>query len=147
MKLSELLRPDLVLTKQACSSKDELIEILVKQICGAANSPPFPPDEILSRIKTRERIGGTVFPTGLAVPHTRLAECEDFFITLGMPAEPVFHDGTQVRLMALMITSQTGGPLYLPAVALMGRLSMDADYFSRLCGAENYEDFIKIFIP
>jgi len=144
MTLSELLQPDLVFTQKNCASKDELISMLLDQIYSTHRTPPLPPKEMLDRIKLREEIGGTLLPSGLSIPHARLAGYDGFILALGMPAEALFHQGLRIRLMALMISSQSGGPLYLPTLAFLTKISRDDEYFPRLCGAENYEALIKI---
>jgi len=144
MTLSELLQPELVLTKKICSSKDELMAALLEQVYRTDLTPPLPLTEMLRKIKMREEIGGTLLPSGLSIPHAKLENFEGFILAIGTPAEPLFQQGLQVRLMALMITNLTGGPWYLPTMAFLTRLSRDADYFQRLCGTENYEDFMKI---
>lgn len=144
MTLSELLAPNLVLTKKACTSKDELIVMLVEHIYKTELPLPLSPKEMLKKIKIREEIGGTLFPSGLSVPHARLPNYDGFILALGMPAEPIFHQGIKIRLMALMITNQAGGLWYLPTLAYLTKLSRDTEYFSRLSGAENYDDVIEI---
>ena len=144
MTLTELLKPHLILTKAVCSSKDELITKLVELLYAKDNKPPLPREEVLGKIKMREAIGGTLLPSGLSVPHARIIDYEDFAIVMGTPKEPLFHDKAQVRLMALMLSSQTGGPYYLPTLAAMTKITRDEEFLSRLCGADSAEEFINI---
>ena len=144
MTVLDLLKPELVLIKADCSSKDELINKLVEKICETVDGFPIAKEELLQSVYKRELIGGTLLPSGLAVPHTRLAIYEDFVFTIGTAKEPIFHDDIQVSLMALMVSSQSGGPYYLPTVAALTKISMDKDYFTRLAEADNKEDFLKI---
>ena len=144
MTLTELIKPELVLPKITCASKDELIAKLVEQIYDTNGELPLSREDLLKIIDKREQIGGTLLPSGLSIPHARLENFENFIFTLGTPAEPLFHEGQQVRLAAMMITSQPGGPWYLPVLAALTKISKDEEYFSRLCGAENPENFISI---
>ena len=146
MKLSEVLECDLIHLNIECASKDELISKLLDQVYNAGKAPPFPPAEVMSKIKIREGIGGTLLPSGLSVPHARLKGYEGFIVALGTSSKPLFHDGIQIRLMALMISSQSGGPLYLPSLAAFTKLSRDGQYFSRLCGAESPERLFSIVL-
>ena len=147
MTLSELLLPELVLIKQNCVSKDGLISVLLDRIYATDRKPPVPREEALRKIKMREEVGGTLLPSGLSVPHVRLADFEGFNLALGIPAGPVFdEEGRRVRLMALMISNQTGSLWYLPVLKALTILSRETGYFSRLCAAENYEDFTKILL-
>jgi len=133
------------LLKTACSSKDELITKLLKKIYDTNHNLPLLMEEVFDTIIKREKIGGTVFPTGLSVPHARLKNFDGFVIALATPAEALFHDGIQIRMMALMITSQSGGLYYLPALAALTKISRDSAYFGRLYSTENFADMIRIF--
>ena len=144
MTLSELLKPELVLPKIACASKDELIAKLLERIYDSGQKLPLSKEELLETINLREQIGGTLLPSGLSVPHARLKDYEGFVFAVGTPAEPLFHDGLEIRVAAMMITSQSGGPWYLTVLAALTKISKDGEYFSRLCGADNPEDFLKI---
>jgi PTS system nitrogen regulatory IIA component len=138
------MKPELIITRAVCVSKDELIVSLIERIYGSGAEVPIPQNDLSDAVLLREKIGGTILPSGLAVPHARLPAYEGFILTLGAPSKPIFHEGFQIRLMALMISSQSGGPYYLPAIAALTRISRDSDFLSRLCKAENPEDLICI---
>ena len=144
MTLTKLLKPELALVKIICASKDELIAKLVRHIHDTGWELPLKEEDLLKTINMREQIGGTLLPSGLSIPHARLENFEDFVLALAVPAKPLFHEGHKIRLAAMMITSQSGGPWYLPVLAALTRISRDEKYFSRLCGAENPGDFINI---
>ena len=144
MALSSLMDKDLVLLKTKSSSKEELILQLLTKVYDAGRGPPFPLNEVLGRIAMREEIGGTLLPSGLSVPHARLRGYEDFVLAMGTPEEPIIQNNIQIKLMSLMISSQSGGVHYLPTLAALTKLSRDRAYFSRLCSTEGAEDFIQI---
>jgi len=144
MTLLELIKPELILTNAPCASKDELISSIVKKIYSAGMEPPVTKDILLQAISKREQIGGTLLPSGLSVPHARLNDFEGFVMALGTTKEPLLCEGTQLRLMALMISSQSGGPYYLPAVAALTKISRNTEFLSLLSRAENTESFISL---
>ena len=144
MTLSELLKPALVLAKLPCASKDELISKLAAKVYEAGTPLPLSQKELLETINTREQIGGTLLPSGLSLPHARLKGFEDFIIVIATPAQPLYHDGQQIILSAMMITSQSGGPWYLEVLAALTKMSRNREYFTRLCSTENASDFLKI---
>ena len=144
MTLSELLESELILPKTACASRDELIRKLVEQVYRTNRALPILQKDILDTIYRREQIGGTLLPSGLSVPHARLKDFEGIILALGTPAEPLFHEGLQIRMMALMITSQSGAPWYLTTLAALTKISRDDEYLSRLCRAEDTENFYRI---
>jgi PTS system nitrogen regulatory IIA component len=144
MTLLELTKPELILINAPCASKDNLIITLIEQIYSAGFKPPVLQDDLLQTILKREQIGGTLLPSGLSVPHARIGGFDGFILTFGMSKEPLFHEGTQIRLMALMVSSQSGGLFYLPTVAALTKISRDAAFLSNLCKAENAEEFISL---
>ena len=144
MTLTELIKPDLVFPKIVCASKDELISNLLRQIYNTGREFPLSLEELLETIYTREQIGGTLLPSGLSIPHARINGFGDFILALATPARPLFHEGQEIRLAAMMITSQSGGPWYLAVLAALTKISRDAEFLSRLSGAETPEDFISI---
>jgi PTS system nitrogen regulatory IIA component len=144
MTLVELIKPELVLTNTLCTSKNDLINSIVEKIYSAGMGLPVSQDVLLQSIFMREQIGGTFLPSGLSVPHARLKDFEGFIMAFGTTKEPLFHEGTQLRLMAMMISSQSGGPYYLPAVAALTKISRDSEFLSLLSAAENAEGFIRL---
>jgi len=144
MTLLDLVKPGMALPKTRCSSKNELIVRLVDQVYSTNREFPLPRQDLLDIIGMREIIGGTLLPSGLSIPHARLEHYDDFIIVLGTPMETLFQDGRRINLMALMITSKWGSPYYLPVLAELAKISRDEEYFSRLCGADNPEDFTRI---
>ena len=144
MTLSELLKSELILLKTQCASKDDLVSTLVEKLYTTGHEFPLPKNDLLKTINMREQIGGTMLPSGLSVPHARLRDYEGFILALATPAEGLFHEGLQIHLMALMISSQSGGPWYLPSLAALTKISRDKDYLLSLSGAETPEDFIAI---
>ena len=144
MTLSKLLDHKLILTKYSSSSKDDLLSKLVDHIYSADIEFPIPKNDLLEVVQKREQIGGTMFPSGLSVPHARLSDFEGFIIALATPNGPIFHEGIQLRLMSLLISSQTGGLYYLPTIAALAKISKDSEYLSRLTEADNPQLFIEL---
>ena len=144
MHLSDLLDDELLMPKTVCTSKDEIINKLIERIYGTKLEFPLLRQEMTKTIYIRELIGGTVLPSGLAIPHARIKNYKGFILALGTPAGPIFQDGIQIRMIALMITSQSGSPWYLPVLGALTKLSRDSAYFSRLYGAETTEKFKTI---
>ena len=144
MTLSELLKGELILPGFDCASKEELINKLVELVFAENQKLPINKHELLKTIHKREQIGGTLLPSGLSVPHARLQNYEGFILAIGVPKEPLKYEGQPLRLIAMMITSISGNPYYLPVLAALTKMSRDSEYFSRLIGAKNSEDFLNI---
>ena len=143
MTLSELLNKELVLPKIDCSSKNEMINMLVERIYSKYPAFSIPKMDVLNSIEIREQIGGTLLPSGLSIPHARLKDYDGFTIALATPKEILYCGEQQIRMMALMITSQSGIPWYLSALAAISKISRNTEYFSRLCGTDTRDDFFS----
>ena len=144
MSLHNLLVSSLILPKVECDSKNQLISLLADRIYDYGISLPVNKSSLVKIIHTREEVGGTLLPSGLSVPHARLKDYNDFVIAIGIPAKPVFSEGLQIRMMALMISSNTGGPHYLKSLAELTKISRNKDEFFRLCSAESPEEILRI---
>ena len=144
MTLVELLKPELIFTNIVCASKDDLIKATVEKIYSTGMAPPVSQDVLMDSIIKREQIGGTLLPSGLSVPHARLKDFEGFILALSTTKEPLFFERTPLYLMALMISSQSGGQHYLPAVAALTKISRDTEFLSLLSRAENAESLIGL---
>jgi PTS system nitrogen regulatory IIA component len=146
MKLSSLLNPDLVLIKKSCKNKNELLNDLVNEIYKT-HRLSVPKEEVRQAVLHREQLGGTAFPTGLITPHARLERFDDLVIAVGIPSEPITipQDGEDItiRMMVLLLTSQTASSLYLNSLAAFVKISRDSDFFGKLCGAANANAFVQ----
>jgi PTS system nitrogen regulatory IIA component len=147
MKLSSLIKPELVLIKKSCKNHDELCDELIAAIYKSQKLP-LPIAVVKKGIAERELLGGTVHSTGIAVPHARLENFDDFIIAIGIletPLEIAQPDRTvSIRMMMLLLTSHSSSLLYLNTLAAFAKISKETEYFTRLCNAANPSDFIDL---
>lgn len=144
MKLSSLLIPELVILKKPCKTKDELIDALIREIYRTKQHISLSEQQVRAAILEREQLGGTVFPNGLATPHARFENFNDFLIVIGVPAEPVMYEDAPIRMMVLMLTSQVASAMYLNTLSAFAKLPQDTPAFTRLCKSAHPQEFIQI---
>jgi mannitol/fructose-specific phosphotransferase system IIA component (Ntr-type) len=144
MKLSSLLIPELVLFNKSCKTKDELIDELIREIYRTKQHIALSEQQVRAAILEREHLGGTLFPNGLATPHARFENFNDFLIVIGVPTEPVVYENNPIRMMVLMLTSQVASTIYLNTLSAFAKLSQDTGLFTRLCQSVNPQGFIQI---
>jgi hypothetical protein len=99
-----------------------MIEGLIAEIYRAEN-PPVGIEETRKAIFDREALGGTRFPTGIAIPHARFDGYEDLLIAVAVPSSPVPDSPVPIRMMVLMLTSKTGTTLYLNTLGAFLKIS------------------------
>lgn len=143
MLLADLLQPSFIHLRSDIDGKDAAIDHLLGHFLKSS-SVQLERVAVRAAIDAREALGGTVFPTGIAVPHARLADFDDLLIGVCVPARPVPVSGTPVRMIVLMLTSKAGSPVYLNTLAAWLKLSQDAALFGRLVGARTPHEFIEI---
>ncbi len=143
MKLHNLLSDEVIFLQREVSSKDEAIAILIQRVVEKYS---FETDSkiLVDAVHQRELLGGTSFPTGLAVPHARLDNFDDIIITVLVPKVPFMDGGIKVRMVALILTAQTKPTLYLNCLSALVKLSQKDDIFNSLITAKSSKDFLKV---
>jgi len=145
MKLANLLDPRLVLLDQDVSSIDEAIVAGVAAF-SAGNLRSLGRDEVLARVRERQALGGTVFPTGIAIPHARLPGFDDIVIAAVRPLVPIVEpdgEGTPVRLVWVVLTAQTASSTYLKVLANLAAMSKDGAAMDALMAVETGYKFVE----
>ncbi|MDR0908680.1 MAG: CBS domain-containing protein [Spirochaetaceae bacterium] len=147
MKLSSLIQPSLIIRSKALSREkllDELFKALQKQ-----DRNGLPHSEIQEAVAAREKIGSTVLPSGLAIPHARMHEFSkgtdfsDFIIAIAIPEKPISSGDGSISMMVLFLSSAQTMNTYLNALAAFTKYSRDGNFFKQLCAAEPV-DFIEL---
>jgi len=140
MELADVFNDQFFVAGLTARNKKDAIGRLLD---GVYQMHPFTESKqsLFDRIMKREREGGTVFKSGIALPHIRLPELESLVVGVAIPAAPLRVKGINVRLMVLMIASdQAPGP-YLNVLSTLVKLSRDDEVFGRLISSETREQF------
>ena len=143
MKLHNLLTEAWILLDRPITSKEEGIRLLLKTFL---TQQPFrrTSEDLETLIRERENLGGTTFPTGIAVPHARLEELEDVIILILRPSQPLPDPVAPIRLITLMLVSQNKPGRYLNALAGFLKLSQKPDVFETLLASSSPSDFLNV---
>lgn len=142
MKLSSLLDPDFIIAGKETGSKEEAINAILERFKDNYKFN-IGIDYISSSIKERELLGGTTFPSGIAIPHARLDNFDDTLIGVLIPKTPVPDGNVGLSMVVLILTSKTVSNVYLNTLAALVKLSRDKEKFSYLTGAADSNDFIQ----
>ncbi len=143
--LSDLLRPDAVLTGLAVASKKalfaQLAAALARQTGGDAKA-------IAARLAAREKLGSTGFGGGVAIPHARLdgiGQITAVFARLAQPMEFAAVDGVPVDLVCALLSPPTAGADHLKALARVSRRLRDRAFLAKLRGAGSRDALYALF--
>lgn len=143
MKLKSLLNPELVIFDSEVSSKEEVIDLFIKNFSKHYRGH-VSEDAIRKAIYDREKLGETVFPPGIAMPHGRLDNFDDLIIGVLFPKNPILCDDTEVRVFVVLLTSKAGSSTYIQTLATFANLVKTNDKFEELYSCRNIEEFFNI---
>lgn len=143
--LSDLLRPEAVVTDLAVTSKKALFLGLAGVI-----APQLELDQrlIADRVLDRERLGSTGFGHGVAIPHARiegLRQITGGFARLAQPVEYQAVDELPVDLVFLLLSPPDAGAEHLKALARISRALRDARLLAKLRGAGSRDALYALF--
>lgn len=144
MKLSSLIEKDLILINQKINSREDAVRKSIRALCEKKKMK-FTEEQIISEIMSRDELGGTVFDTGLAIPHARIKEYNDLSIIICIPENEVPVDGINISCFAVMVTSTAVSNLYLQVLATLAKISKDDALFNQIVNAASPEELLKKF--
>lgn len=105
MNLGSLISAQNVLVAPEGLNKEGLIETLVRMACR--KNPRLNPPEVTAQVLEREKGISTTLDTGLAIPHARVEELDDFAAALAVLPAPVVderHNNLPIRVMFLFLS-------------------------------------------
>jgi nitrogen PTS system EIIA component len=150
MKLANLMDPRLVQIGADVSTLDEAIALALKNVTELYRHEVNYEDALV-RINERQKLGGTTFDSGLAIPHARIPNFEDFIIAAVVPRKPICLDTApcdeekQVRIVFVMLLSQTSSAIYLNTISKLMTASQDEEVMGALLKAESPSHFVEVF--
>lgn len=149
MNLSNLMDPRLVQIGIDVSTIDQAIEKALDQIRKVYRQE-VQYEDVLARIQERQKLGGTTFESGIAIPHARIPSFNDFLIAAVVPKTPILSpEGSPVqaptKIVYLILISNTASTLYLNTLAKLVESSKDQAIMDALLKAENPSAFVAVF--
>lgn len=140
MRFSNLVdSKNIVLGLKASSLQEAIREILVR---AEAFSPGLPVDEVHEAVMKREALSSTALGVGVALPHARIPDLEDFAVLVGIPENDLTDkgiDGRPVGVVFLLLTNDRRNTMLLQALAALSRLMQQDQFVDRLRAAGTAE--------
>ncbi|MDP5053050.1 MAG: PTS sugar transporter subunit IIA [Congregibacter sp.] len=121
--VSDLLTPSRSLCQIPGGGKKRLFE-LIADVLGA-DRDEFHPDELVSGMLAREKLGSTALGNGIAIPHCRLKDCETpcgVLLTLSSSADFDAPDDDAVDLLFALVVPSEATQDHLNLLADLARL-------------------------
>ena len=133
--LGDLLAPERVRAGLVAPNKKSLLQQLGQL---GAQTLALPARDMTDRLTAREKLGGTGYGGGVAIPHARmtgLTAVTGLFARLAQPIDYGAVDGAPVDLVFLLISPVGGSAEHLKALARVSRRLRDVGFTAKLRGA------------
>jgi len=138
--ISQILTPQRTQMGAQCTSKKRLIEHISNFI--ADNIEDAQSDDIFDRLIAREKLGSTGIGEGIAIPHSRLRECQDTIGALFVLKEPVDFDAIDrkpVDIVFVLLVPEEATEQHLQTLKMLAEKFNQEDFRNRLRQAQSDE--------
>jgi PTS system nitrogen regulatory IIA component len=122
MTLTDLLRPDAVISPLRANSKKQALQELAQH---AAMLTGLPERELFEALLQRERLGSTGIGDGIAIPHGRMTGIDKLVGLFARAEKPIDFDaldGQPVDIIFVLIAPEGAGADHLKALARVARV-------------------------
>ena len=146
MEISDLLKPEAVISGLKAGSKKQVLQELARhaaQITGVNDK------KIFETLLERERLGTTGVGNGIAIPHGKLSEFKRLYGLFAKLYKPIDFDAIDeqpVDLIFLLLAPEGAGADHLKALARVSRLLRDARTCEKLRGADTADGLYMLLI-
>lgn len=146
MKVSELLKPEFVVSDLKGQSKEEIINELINLF---KNDPRVEDlEKIRDAVLEREKVMSTGVGKGFAIPHGKTNSIKEIIGAFGRIKDGMEYeslDGNPVHLVFLLVGRDNLISTHIKLLSRISRLMNKDDFRHRLLWAENSEEIIKLF--
>ena len=132
MDLSDLVKPDAILSSLKANSKKQALQALAEK---AAALTGLEEREIFETLVQREKLGSTGVGGGIAIPHGKLARLDRIFGLFARAPKPIDFealDEQPVDLIFLLLAPEGAGADHLKALARVARLFREPGIAAKL---------------
>lgn len=127
-----------------CTSKKRLIEHISGFLADAIEDAQA--DDIFDRLIAREKLGSTGIGEGIAIPHSRLRECQDTIGALFVLQEPVDFDSIDrkpVDIVFVLLVPEEATEQHLKTLGMLAEKFNQADFRQHLRQASSSEELYQ----
>jgi mannitol/fructose-specific phosphotransferase system IIA component (Ntr-type) len=147
MRLSQKLKPELVLIRPQVSDRDELFRLFGEAVREAGLVVDS--SIIETRLREREAILSTGIGGGVAVPHAQVPGLGALVMAASVHPEGLAYpalDGEPVRLVFCLLGDTTTTADHLAGLARLARLARSREALDALVQATSGQDFLDILV-
>ncbi|MFY9398544.1 MAG: PTS sugar transporter subunit IIA [Desulfomonilia bacterium] len=146
MKISDILKPECVLSDIRGATKKDILTELSRPIAGISGVNP---DEMAEVLLNREKLGSTGIGEGVAIPHGKIAGLRSILASIGRSREGLAFDsldGKPCHIFFLLAAPGSSVSGHLKALARASMLLKNPDLRKRLIDADTAEEIYRVII-
>jgi PTS system nitrogen regulatory IIA component len=139
--LSQLMSPGRTLCREPGASKKRIFDTIARAISDDQLS--LTQHEVFTQLVAREKLGSTGLGKGIAIPHSRIANCSHplgSLITLAEPVDFDAPDNQPVDLLFVLLVPEEAQQQHLDILAEIARLFSQDDFCQYLRAAQSNEE-------
>ena len=145
MRISEFLKPELIIPELASHDKEGVLGELAENIAG--RFPGLAKEELAAILKERERLGSTGIGEGFAIPHGKLKNIDRIIISFGRSSRGIpfdSMDGKPAHYFFVLIAPEHSAGDHLKALAKISRFLKNSAFKEGLTRARDREALEKM---
>jgi fructose-specific phosphotransferase system IIA component len=146
-KLAEILSEETVKVSLVGASRDEVIKELLEVL--DANSPFQDKKEIFKAVLEREHIMTTGVGNGIAIPHCKHDQCEDFALALGTTHDNIEFqavDQNPVHIVFLLVGPKSAAGMHIKILSRITRILSNPDVREKILNINNSKELYHFLI-
>ena len=147
MQLEDILSPERCHCRIEGISKKRVLSKISEIV--SENIESLDASEVFDALMARERLGTTGLGNGIAIPHCRLAPCENIngaLITLDQPIDFDSLDGKPVDILFVLLVPHEENDEHVRTLAELAALFNDEDFCYTIRHTLDSEDLYNIAI-
>jgi mannitol/fructose-specific phosphotransferase system IIA component (Ntr-type) len=146
MRLVQKLEESLALVDLSTDRKEEALSLMTEAICKAHALSATLSEEILNGLLKRESLGSTGIGNGFSIPHTKIENLENFYMSIGRSSGIDFNavDDAPVKIIFMLISPKGNDTLHLEFLKRIATLGRNADFVKFLGSAKNSKEVIDL---
>ncbi len=147
MKLSEILRPECIISDLRAHDKKGALEELSGVITD--QEPSLNKGYLLQVLLERERLGSTGIGEGIALPHGKVNRLDRLLVSFGRSLDGLGFDSIDDQpayLFFLLVAPENSAGAHLQALAKISRILKDSNFRHRLMDANSNAEIYRIIM-
>jgi PTS system nitrogen regulatory IIA component len=143
--ISQILTLERTQLGAQCTSKKRVLEHISGFLADNINDSQS--DHIYQRLIAREKLGSTGIGEGIAIPHSRLQECEETLGALFVLEKPVDFDSIDrqpVDIVFVLLVPEEATEQHLQTLSMLAQKFNDEAFRTSLRQAASTEDLYRL---